>query len=317
MNEVDKIRFWINEVKNFQINKNELWGFMRMSKKSVGLPYDIYIDNGGMYKTHNHELWLYVQIGNEKIPVTINDNPEIKKLIRGKSDVSLVCYFIKENQVLLQKLADGNITLDAFFALLRRYPDFLPQHTLEEMATLRPMDSGLVAALWLDDDKLYEPHAPRIKFQPNAHETNTNNFIPMQIENPNEIHHLPKDCQWTTKQINQIKAFVIANKENLLKLANNEIEIEEFKASMKIVDEDGNVIISESPLYFKPVNGFAKVKFHDKYDFADKNGEMLIGEYVFDDADNFNYYGNLGYIAHVVLNGEDKFIDTEGNYVTF
>ena len=238
MNDVQKIRFWLNEANNFKVNKSELWGFIRMPKDSTGLPYDVYLDNSEMYRRYNHELWLYVQIGNDKIPITISDKPVVKKLIRGKAELEWIYNFIKANQALLVNLADGKVPLSSFFAVVQRNEDLRNKHRLDEMSRLIPIETNLPVDIWVDEDKLFEPHAPRIKFQADKQEKDTEQYPSMEILNPDRIHNMKK-CDLSTKEIQQIKAFVKANEELLLKLSDKDISIENFKASLIQVDKKG------------------------------------------------------------------------------
>jgi hypothetical protein len=102
---------------------------------------------------------------------------------------------------------------------------------IEEMATLRKKRSGLPVNLYLDDIGSWSKsgHWKRIKFQPNTgdHPT-TKDMVPMSIGDDPQILVKNIKLDISSKQIEQIKAFVRANKDILLQLADADIDIGEF-----------------------------------------------------------------------------------------
>jgi predicted metallo-beta-lactamase superfamily hydrolase len=106
---------------------------------------------------------------------------------------------------------------------------------IEEMATLRKSRSGLPANLYLDDVGTWSKsgHWKRIKFQPNAGDRPvTRDMVPMSIDDNPQILVKNAKIELNAKQLNQIKAFVKANKDLLLQLADAEIEMFEFGRRM-------------------------------------------------------------------------------------
>jgi hypothetical protein len=106
---------------------------------------------------------------------------------------------------------------------------------IEEMATLRKNDSGLPVNLYLDDIGSWSKsgHWKRIKFQPNAGDRPvTRDMVPMSIDDNPQILVKNAKIDLNAKQLNQIKAFVKANKDLLLQLADAEISILEFGRRM-------------------------------------------------------------------------------------
>jgi hypothetical protein len=106
---------------------------------------------------------------------------------------------------------------------------------IEEMATLRKSDSGLPANLYLDDIGNWgkSGHWKRIKFQPNTGDRPvTRDMVPMSIDDNPQILVKNIKVALNAKQLNQIKAFVRANKDLLLQLADAEISILEFGRRM-------------------------------------------------------------------------------------
>lgn len=106
---------------------------------------------------------------------------------------------------------------------------------IEEMATLRKSISGLPANLYLDDAGTWSKsgHWKRIKFQPNTGDRPaTRDMVPMSIADTPQILVKNAKIELDAKQLEQIKAFVRANKDLLLQLADMEIDIFEFGRKM-------------------------------------------------------------------------------------
>ena len=109
-----------------------------------------------------------------------------------------------------------------------------------EMATLRKARSGLPVNLYLDDSGSYLDggHGPRIKFQPDkGNSLNTRSMIPMTISDDPTIplrNYQSRLDGVGSNDISLIMSFVIANKENLLRLCdrNDEYDISNFLEDM-------------------------------------------------------------------------------------
>lgn len=109
-----------------------------------------------------------------------------------------------------------------------------------EMATLRKSRSGLPVNLYLDDSGSYLDggHGPRIKFQPDkGNSPNTRSMIPMTISDEPTIplrNYQSRLDGVGSNDISLIMLFVIANKENLLRLCdrNDEYDISNFLEDM-------------------------------------------------------------------------------------
>ncbi len=98
----------------------ELWEFVRLSKKETGLPYDIFVDNCGAYKNNKHKLWLFVAIDSKRIPVTVGDEPEVLASEENPdADFSDVFKFIRLNRTLLENYSDETTSDDAFYCFLK------------------------------------------------------------------------------------------------------------------------------------------------------------------------------------------------------
>lgn len=109
-----------------------------------------------------------------------------------------------------------------------------------EMATLRKARSGLPVNLYLDDSGSYLDggHGPRIKFQPDkGNSPNTRSMIPMTISEEPTIslrNYQSRLDGVGSNDISLIMSFVIANKENLLRLCdrNDEYDFSNFLEDM-------------------------------------------------------------------------------------
>lgn len=98
---------------------DELMEYMWLKPKETGLNVDIFVDDGGSYRLHQHKLILFVRNGYNKtdedfIPISIERNPQImkrKSLIKLlPKDLSEVRTFIKQNLLNLYNLADRQIS---------------------------------------------------------------------------------------------------------------------------------------------------------------------------------------------------------------
>lgn len=110
-----------------------------------------------------------------------------------------------------------------------------------EMATLKKKRSGLPVNLYLDDSGSYVNggHAPRIKFQANRNDSSdTRLMIPMTISDDPEIPVDYKQQLDGVKEndIKTIKQFVIANKDNLLRLcdSSDDYDFQDFLNDMVV-----------------------------------------------------------------------------------
>jgi hypothetical protein len=120
-----------------------------------------------------------------------------------------------------------------FFELKERKEEKL-EH-MQEMSTLRKSRSGLPVNLYLDDTGSWQnsKHWKRIKFQANKRDRpETRNMVPMSISDNPEILIPNKKTELSEKELNQIKQFVVDNKEALIQLSNFQIDFAEFVDKM-------------------------------------------------------------------------------------
>ena len=314
----DAVRNILEQAKNIHDMDEELWEYIRIPKRRTKLKYDILIDNNEAYKSYDHPLWMYVECCGFRVPITIERNPRIMKFVeRNEFDFSDVYEFINKNMFLLQRLADKQVETPIFFRLIKSVNEsrLHEKAALCEMATLHQSETKLPTLLWLDDDKLYEPHAPRIKFRADFQNKKTTNDPSMEIEHTDRIHNMPHNNNLSTSDIQHIQLFVKANQKALLALANKEIDFEEFRQQMVLVDINGNVINTNEIIIGKFVNGFAICKKGDKYNYIDENGSYIYNEFTLDYATNFNKYNNGLLIAYVKKDEKSFYIDSNGNEI--
>jgi hypothetical protein len=106
--------------------------------------------------------------------------------------------------------------------------------------TLRKNDTGLPVNIWIDDMAWKKKsHWKRIiKFQPDKDDkADTRTFIPMSIEDNPQIKERNPKLFINSGEIEQIKQFIIINKDLLLKYSIQEITITEFLEQMQKTDE--------------------------------------------------------------------------------
>lgn len=110
----------INHATNYQLDSlEELMEYMWLRPDTTNLQVDIFVDDGGSYLRHEHELLLFVRNGydawiQEFIPISISQTPLIlnENIVRHISakDIADVLHFIMKNQEALQALADREIS---------------------------------------------------------------------------------------------------------------------------------------------------------------------------------------------------------------
>lgn len=234
------IRETINSIiyENYVLeDTDELMEYMWLRPQVTNLNVDIFVDDGGSYKRHNHKLILYARNGyvksvSEFIPFLISNIPIVlDKTIDYKinyNDIFAVQDFIQANLKILKELADKKITQTAFYNCLQ-----IPSYSLNlneckefinEMATLRMSDSKLPMDIWLDEGGTFMGHAPRLKFRASNEQRTTREFTSMLLTNPPTIENMPQNTPLKKKDIEKLKEFVINNLDLLLSLAKGEID---------------------------------------------------------------------------------------------
>ena len=104
---------------------------------------------------------------------------------------------------------------------------------LLEMSKLRRFETGLPVDIWIDEGNTFQKtgHARRIEFQGDKGDSNTHNWVPLTVSDepvvPRGIKH-----DLNEKELDDVKKFVILNKELLLKLGTPGFGIVEFGKRM-------------------------------------------------------------------------------------
>ena len=104
------------------------------------------------------------------------------------------------------------------------------KQSLQEMSRLSTKKSGLPVDLYIDDSKSYirGRHAKRIKFQANSDDSRTESFSSMTLDGNIVPETLPKKHSIKTKDIEKISNFVKNNVFALEKIADKEIDFQDF-----------------------------------------------------------------------------------------
>ena len=103
---------------------------------------------------------------------------------------------------------------------------------LSEMSLLRSKDTNLPTDIWVDEGETFHGHAPRIKFRASNDQSTTWEFSTITLEEEPIIKNLPKKCSLKGKEIRRIQEFVKNNRELLIRLAYNDIDLDDFKKEM-------------------------------------------------------------------------------------
>jgi hypothetical protein len=106
-----------------------------------------------------------------------------------------------------------------------------------EMSNLQKRTSGLPVNLWLDDEGTWidtKHNLMRLKFQNDTDERiNRHNMYPMSISEDPKILKGKSNIKLASKDIQEIRNFIINNKALLEKLSLQEINFQEFIESMR------------------------------------------------------------------------------------
>ena len=107
-------------------------------------------------------------------------------------------------------------------------PTIPENEPIMSMATYRKNKSGLPVNVWLDDGMAYRKskHGKRIKFQPDRGDRPvTDDFTTMTISDNPQVFG---DHELSSKEIQQLKDFVIRNRDLLEQMSDMEIDFEDF-----------------------------------------------------------------------------------------
>ncbi len=210
---------------------DELMEYLWLRPCRTGLNVDIFVDDGGSYKRHNHIPLLFARNGYDKdcaqfIPFAISENPAIldDEIDFGitYNDIFAIQDFIMANAAGLIQLA-GSIQAHSDFIQSIRIPSyFIAEHKsiLAEMATLGMFEGELPMDIWLDEGAVCQGLSPRLRFRSSNGQRTTRDFSSLLLANPPEIENMPDNTPLKKKDLEKLKDFVASNLEKLLKLAN-------------------------------------------------------------------------------------------------
>lgn len=220
----------------------EIMEYMWLKPQHTGLDVDIFVDDGGSYKIHHHKLLLLVRNGYDKkcsefIPISIDEKPYIMdndiNIQIDKNSVYSVFKFIQTNLKYLFALSNRRITQEDFIKCIKRNVSINESLQLNKMSLLRKTETNLPMDIWVDEGATFLGHAPRLKFRASNEQKTTREFSSMTLTDPPMVINLPDNTNLKSKEIDKLKLFVLANLDNLIKLANGEIDLTtEFKPSM-------------------------------------------------------------------------------------
>ena len=237
----------LNEVEQYILSDEyELMEYLWLKPNMTGLNVDIFVDDGGSYERHNHQLLLFARNSydhttNSFIPFSIENKPCVlddeMEFNISYDDIFDIQDFIQFNLKSLQLLATNKIDQKSFVKNLvgpKQKMVAESKKILLEMATLRKGDCGLPVDIWLDEGGIVTGHAPRIKFRASNEQRTTREYSSMLLTEPPTIENLPKNSPLRKRDIDRIKQFVINNLPELLQLSKGEIEyLKDFLPNMK------------------------------------------------------------------------------------
>lgn len=214
----------------------EILEYLWLRPSITKLRVDLFVDDGGSYKRHGHRLFVLARNGYDKsvsefIPFEVSQNARIldSKISYHISydDIFAIQDFIVMNAKVLRMLANREIGHELFMHSIK-VPSYVLRegnaHLLLEMATLRKEESSLPMDIWLDEGGTYHGHAPRLKFRASREQRTTREYSSMLLTNPPTIENMPRNSPLKSEDIEALKMFVVNHLEDLLLLANGEID---------------------------------------------------------------------------------------------
>lgn len=334
-----KEKFKINDTgficdgKYYFDEQEERFFFYPLSTNDTGLMTTLYIDESFAFERFNHPVWLYInntynQSERKFIPMLLDtlriaDNYQLNLF---ENDYLEIQSFVYQFKKLLILLANEKIKIKDFLTAVQDWKSSnslnqiyenlnfnfglldtidkisngsINNNILLEMATLEPEETGLPMKLWVDTNKEYlrGKHGHCIKFQYAPHIRKTSDYATYTIPD-GKILNLP-DRYYDSEKLKLLQRFVDANKDNLIKLADNIIDTAIFKEHMIKLDERGYPIsgnISEQK--YRIIKTFDNnslsmvIDKNKRYNFLNRYG-VLMSDIWFDWADDFRYSGKL------------------------
>lgn len=297
-----------------KLAKSEFHNFAGLAKEDTGLGVDIFLDQCNSYKEFEHPFWLYFRNGygnlNSFVPITIED----KKVLFGKEEMNIyhkdilgVIRFIDAYYDDIHNIAEGEMDVFELYQKIKRLSESTSGQRvlLTEMAKLSNEITGLPFDVWVGTNN--KKHWVGVKFAPDNSTRRSSDFPEMSVANCEII----SKREYEAWRADYVKALIEANKEALMELGRNPQLYAQVCANLTKIGADLKPIVKEPDYY--PAGeckfGFTKVKNKEgKFNFIDKNGQLVSDEYWFDVANDFVKNQNGIVRAYTILNGTEGFL---------
>lgn len=307
----------IVDLKSFkEFKRDEMWLFEKLLPDGY-IPVEILIDTEHAYKKFDHPLWLYFQdkYGGESdfrnwVPITIEDVPtipfDISKTRKFKIPLPLMnklARWIIDNQKVLKDIADGEIenireelrVNSVANALVESYEE--SNMLLTEMSTIKKKDTGLPCDIYIDNTGASKNtgHQERIKFDNGENGSNPRNWSVITVYGDKRLKG-PKG-KLSDSDIKKLISFVDYNKDNIIKISDQKIDIEDFKKQMIRIDKSGNFLIpsqKEYSIYSDAGYSDYKIIYNNDnglFSYINNDGKLIIDKW-FDYAGPFKLMKN-------------------------
>lgn len=318
MNNAKGMRFLIEQQKVALIMEQEgKWGYTRIPKELTNLDYDVYLDDNKTYEKFNHELWLYADCGKYgSVPITISETPCVKYINRNNMcSLSQIYDFIIYNKDLIEKYANEKIESLVLWEVLenlKKSDILLEERDYTKQSILKPKQTGLPMDIWVDEDKTYKHHSPRIKFKASKENKSSREFPSISLIKPYNIYNLPKNHDLSKRDLDKLREFVSLYGQDLIKLADKEINLKDFLYILQNTNDD-----TDYAILTQFICGFAICvdKRTKKYNYINTDKQLLLPQFV-DEVGEFRPINSNESIATIVQNGKKKIINNFGKIIS-
>lgn len=207
-------------------NYDDSFEYNYFMPRHTGLDVEIALDSYESYKHFNHPLWLYFRNGYDRnnilLPLSISGNPTILvkgyKLNISNKSLRQLKSFVRKYYAYFVDYANRRISDKDIDNIICNQSINESKGLIIEMATFYPKETGLPMEIWVDQGT--DPqHGPRIKFKASNEQRTTREFSTMTISDRPEILNMPTKTNLKKRDLEQLRSFVIYNKELLLSAA--------------------------------------------------------------------------------------------------
>lgn len=218
-----KWKYYDNYKEYRRLNDEDTYRYLMFPQKTTGLSVQIWIDDEAAYIMDNHPLWIYFKNGNNGNiePMSVSRNPQIlnKHFVPNISDDEIrhIKRFVIDNCDAITKFSNMEFDLDGLYDSFEHKT--INESIITETPNLNPNVTGLSKMIWIDANRKLQ-HGPRIKFQANA-DKDPDTWSSMTISDKPQIKNFPKDAKISPEDIDNIRKFVIYNKDLLLDMSEN------------------------------------------------------------------------------------------------